>query len=198
MKIQVVEYSTDWGDIFKDIKYELVGILDSLDPVIEHFGSTSVKGLAAKPVIDIAVGLKIRDDLDRTVAPMIAHDYIYYEVFNADMPERRLYVKLKKDSNLADFKRKYTESDVLPHEQINDQRLAHVHIWIYGSTEWRRHIAFRDYLRSHAAVKAEYAELKKALSKKSWKHGMAYNDGKNDFVQRVQTEAVAWYNEQQG
>jgi GrpB-like predicted nucleotidyltransferase (UPF0157 family) len=196
MRIKISPYNQDWTHDFQRIKTEIAGILSSLNPVIEHIGSTSVPGLAAKPVIDIVVGLKHYDDLDKSIEPMIAHGYIYYEVFNSVMPERRLYVKLKDSAHLKLFKSRYKENDALPHDEINTLRLAHVHIWEYGTSEWIRHIAFRDYLRAHPKVCNEYAELKNTLSKRTWKHGMEYNDGKNDFIKIVQAKAVKWYHDQ--
>jgi GrpB-like predicted nucleotidyltransferase (UPF0157 family) len=193
MKIIIEEYKSDWVIIFQQIKHELSVHLESLNPQIEHIGSTSVPGLAAKPVIDIVVGIETLEDLDKTIEPMIRNRYIYYELFNSDIPERRLFVKLKEGSDHAHFKQIYSENDILPHEEINRCRLAHVHIWKYGTPDWIRHIAYRDYLRTHPLVREEYEALKRELSLKSWKHGMEYNDGKDDFIRIEQAKAVEWY-----
>lgn len=193
MKIYIEEYNEDWPLQFQEIKEELGTILKDLDPVIEHIGSTSVPGLAAKPIIDIAVGLKQKADLDRTINPMIENGYIYYQVFNEAMPLRRLYVKLKDSVGILHFKNTYTQNDTIPHEEINPHRLAHVHIWYYNTPDWKRHIAFRDYLIHHPQVKTQYEQLKKLLSQKEWKNGMEYNDGKDHFIKTEEAKALLWY-----
>lgn len=192
MKIKVVPYNKEWPKLFQQLKEEIWGVLVDLQPVIEHIGSTSVPGLAAKPIIDISVGLKNHDDLDKTIKPMMAHHYIYYEVFNEGMPDRRLYVKLK-DGHHLHFPDKFSAGVNIPHDKINDVRIAHVHIWVYGTPSWDRHIAFREYLKAHPKVKQEYENIKLGLSKKDWEHGMAYNDGKNDFIKREEAKAIEWY-----
>ncbi|MEO1260614.1 MAG: GrpB family protein [Bacteroidota bacterium] len=197
MKITIAPYDPNWSVLFSDLKKEIGEILKELDPVIEHVGSTSVPKLAAKPIIDIAVGLSKKNDLDRTIEPMMDNHFIYYEIFNEGMPNRRLFVKLKNGHHLR-FPKKFSEGDDIPHDELNLVRIAHVHIWEFGTSEWTRHIAFREYLKTHEEVKKQYANLKKELSKINWEHGMAYNDGKNDFIKREEAKAVAWYNSKQG
>lgn len=193
MNILIETYNPEWPAQFERIKQELETILEELNPSIEHIGSTSVPGLAAKPIIDVMVGLESVMDLDKTIQPMMENHYIYYELFNKGMPDRRLYVGLKNPRDIQHFKPKYTENDVVPHEEIHPLRLSHVHIWEYGTPAWVRHLAFRDYLRAHPEVAREYGELKRGLGQKPWRHGMEYNDAKNDFVKKVERDALAWY-----
>ncbi len=193
MKITIAPYTPDWVQQFNSIKKELSLILKELNPVIEHVGSTSVPGLAAKPVIDIIVGLEDVKYLEKVVELMRPHPYVYYEVFNSDMPTRRLFVRLKNEADQRLFPKVFTESDNIPHEQINIYRLAHVHVWEIGTPDWVRHIAFREYLKAHPDVRQQYEGLKKGLSSKNWKHGMEYNDGKNSFIKKEEAKAIAWY-----
>ena len=188
MRIDVVEYNNGWAIEFEKLKEELGIILSNLNPIVEHIGSTSVFGLAAKPVIDIAIGLESLDDLDKSIEPMIANNFIYYEVFNQSMPFRRLFVGLKERAH--EFDSIFSEKTKIPHEEINQRRHCHIHAWHYGSEEWNRHIAFRDYLRAHPLVCQEYASIKKELSKKDWKDGMEYNEGKNSFIKHHERLAL--------
>lgn len=193
MEIRIEEYNPEWPALFERIRHELEQILGEFKPRIEHVGSTAVPGLAAKPIIDILVGIESADCLDRTIGPMIRNHYIYYEIFNSSFPDRRLFVGLKDTKDCLRFQQTYTEKDEIPHEAINLLRLSHVHIWEYGTAQWIRHIAFRDYLKSHPEVTKEYAALKKRLSLISWKHGMAYNDAKDGFIKNIEGKAVLWY-----
>ena len=77
MKIYVVEYRPEWREMFEEEKHRLRAVLDTVPARIEHIGSTSVVGLAAKPIIDIMVGLPdfsalpgFRVSLQRPFCPM--------------------------------------------------------------------------------------------------------------------------------
>lgn len=193
MKIDVVPYREEWPNDFQNIQQELQEVLSEFFPVIEHFGSTSVPGLSAKPVIDIAVGIPDLSMLDDLVQPMMDSGYIYYQAFNEAMPERRLFVGLKKQSEQPGFPSMFTKEDDIPHELINAHRKSHVHVWQIGSSEWTRHIAFREYLKRHKDVRLKYQQLKEQLAERNWKDGMEYNDAKNDFIKREEQKAIAWY-----
>ena len=193
MKIQVEKYNPGWKLQFMSIKKDLQRLLLNFKPAIEHIGSTSVEGLYAKPVIDIAVGLHTLDDLDNIIPLMLQKQYIYYEVFNAQMPERRLFVGLKDTADLTKFKSVYTADDDIPHEEINNNRHCHIHCWVYDSDEWIRHIAFREYLKNFKEARESYSNLKLMLSKKNWRDGMHYNDNKNSFIKREELKAIKWF-----
>ncbi len=195
MKITIEAYNPNWPIQFEQLKAELETILKDFNPIIEHVGSTSVPHLAAKPIIDILVGLKTSADLDKTVSPMLNNHFIYYETYNAVMPERRYFVGLKDKSAIRKFQNIYKEGDITPSDEIHHHKLTHIHIWEFGTSEWIRHIAFRDYLRTHPSVRADYEALKKELSAINWKDGNEYNGGKNDFIKREEAKAILWYNE---
>ena len=192
MKIEIEEYNREWTGQFEKIKADLYSILINLNPKIEHIGSTSIPDLAAKPIIDIQVGIKNSNDLDKTIEPMINNHYIYYEIYNSVMPDRRLFVGLKDEKDIRNFQNIYSKGDLIPHEKINQLRLTHVHIWEHGTKDWNRHIAFRNYLREHAEVKGQYESLKKQLSLKDWKDGNEYNDAKDSFIKTTEAKAILW------
>ncbi|MFA4870114.1 MAG: GrpB family protein [Pedobacter sp.] len=64
-----------------------------------------------------------------------------------------------------------------------------------NSEHWMRHIAFRDYLRTHPEIRAEYQQLKEELSTQEWKDGNEYNEAKDSFIKTVEQKAVKWYNQ---
>jgi len=193
MKIDIKEYDPNWPVQFQQIADELSSILKDLNPKIEHVGSTSVPGLAAKPIIDILVGLENSSHLDETIEPMIKSSYIYYPIYNSSMPSRRFYVGLKSKNEISRFKSIYTEGDKIPHDELHKHKLTHIHVWELGTSEWGRHIAFRDYLRNHPTIVSQYRNLKTELSLKSWKDGNEYNDAKDDFIKKEEAKAIIWY-----
>ena len=193
MKINIEKYNTEWTGQFEKIKAELCSVLVKLNPKTEHIGSTSVPNLAAKPIIDIQVGIENSYDLDKTIEPMINNHYIYYEIYNSVMPNRRLFVGLKDKKYIRNFQNIYSKGDFIPHEKINQLRLTHIHIWEHGTDDWNRHIAFRDYLREHPEIANQYESLKKQLSLKDWEDGNEYNDAKDSFIKTEESKAILWY-----
>jgi len=193
LKINIEKYNAGWARQFEQIKAELCSVLKNLNPKIEHIGSTSVPNLAAKPIIDIQVGIDNSYDLDKTIEPMINNHYIYYEIYNYEMPNRRLFVGLKDKKLIRDFQSIYSKGDLIPHKIINQHRLSHIHIWEYGTKDWNRHIAFRDYLREHPEIAGQYESLKKQLSLKDWEDGNEYNDAKDSFIKTEESKAILWY-----
>ena len=105
MKIEVEKYNPNWITQFYDLKNQLSIILEDLNPIIEHIGSTSIQFLSAKPIIDIAIGVSRNTELDLTIGPMVENKFIYYEVYNKVMPKRRLFVGLKNKNDFHKFKK---------------------------------------------------------------------------------------------
>lgn len=194
MKIQFEEYNPAWNQSFEHIKKELIEAIGFLNPKIEHIGSTSIAGLSAKPIIDILVGLENEKDLEETIAPLIEQGYQYYVVYNEFMPYRRLFVKHKPSFNTLAIPSLIREEVDVPKNTLeHSQRLAHVHILPYHSEHWLRHIAFRDYLRSHPSLKKEYQQLKEKLSRQEWVDGNEYNQAKDCFIKREEQHAIKWF-----
>ncbi len=80
MKISLSEYNEDWPRQFENDKDDILSILGKIDPAIEHVGSTSVHGLAAKPIIDITIDLKyVLEFIPHKFANTI---YVYLPVYN--------------------------------------------------------------------------------------------------------------------
>jgi len=161
-KIIISNHDPLWPQLFEEEKKNLAAVLP-LHVIIEHIGSTSVPGLAAKPVIDIMIGvpsLEIADQL--CIKPIKNLGYIYVPEYEEHAPERRYFKKLNQDN-------------VHTH---------HIHLVEYDSPWWKRILHFRDYLRSHPEVAKEYAELKKSLSAK-FIDTNEYANAKTEFVKNI-------------
>lgn len=192
MKIELKPYTPKWNEEFQITSNELAQTLSPFKPQIEHFGSTAIPGLIAKPIIDILVRISQEAELDEVVRPMISSGHIYYQAFNKVMPDRRLFVKLERQSEVS-LPEIFDDLENILHEEINHLRLAHIHIWDFKTNEWDRHLAFRDYLIANEQIAADYSQLKKELSLKSWSNGMQYNEAKSDFINQIETKALRWY-----
>ncbi len=192
MEITIEKHNPSWKSKFIELENRLSSILKELDHKIEHIGSTSVTKLSAKPIIDIGIGLDTKEQIDEIIQTMIEDGFVYISAFNSVMPERRFFVHLK---NRGNFETEYSNIDKIPNENLHENKIANIHIWVLNSPEWTRHIAFRDYLRHNSRVRNEYQLLKEKLSKKKWSDGNDYNNAKNDFIKREELNAIKWYEE---
>lgn len=190
MKMTITDYQDNWAALFADVQKKINEILGFLDPVIVHIGSTSVPGLCAKPIIDIQVGLKSDEDLDKTIAPMQQH-YTYVKRYEPDWPARRYYCKYKSETGnpVPSF---IDVDDAAPVKQ-GLTSLVHIHVFVKDTDDWFRHIAFRDYLAKHPHDRDAYCKLKQQLAKQEFEDMIAYNNAKNDFVKQIEQKAVEWY-----
>ncbi|MDY0072374.1 MAG: GrpB family protein [Thauera sp.] len=133
---------------------------------IEHFGSTAVPGLAAKPIIDILLEVPSLETVAERIAPVLTGEgYEYF--WRAKDPGRP-------GVDYAWFIRR----DAL------GRRTHHIHCLPPQDEGWER-LLFRDYLRSHPALAAEYGALKQRLAERAGEDRRAYAEGKSAFIERV-------------
>jgi GrpB-like predicted nucleotidyltransferase (UPF0157 family) len=165
MRIFIVPYLDSWNGHLHLLKEELGMLLFGLDPVVAHIGSTSVPNLAAKPIIDLSMGLRGMDDFDSAVAQMANHEhYIYYKAFESAMPQRRWFVRLNAPVFWLGFKAVFEDEDEIPQEAIHERCMAHVHLWLPDSPDWVWHRAFSELLKQREDLREAYGSLKRALS----------------------------------
>lgn len=91
--VLIVDYSTDWPNMFAAEKRALLSALQPDAVAIEHIGSTSVGGLGAKPIIDILAGAKSLPAIEEHIEHITALGYLYVPAFESTIPERRFFVK---------------------------------------------------------------------------------------------------------
>ena len=132
----VQSYDESWKTDFIAIRDELDAVLKDLALSIEHVGSTSVEGLSAKPIIDIDVVIRDRSVLPEVVSALAKIGYSHEG--DLGIPGREAF--------------KYEGKDHL--------RKHHLYVCAQDSEELKRHLAFRDYLRSHPEAVAEYGRIK--------------------------------------
>ena len=142
---------------------------------IEHVGSTSIAGIAAKPVIDISVGVRSIGEAYKTIFPLSKLNYRC--MGEAGIPER-LYFKKPADSKSLRI------PGAIP-------RTHQLHMYETTNAEWARHLAFRDYLRQNRGERDEYEALKRRLAIEYANDIEAYADAKSEFVERVLRAAGA-------
>jgi GrpB-like predicted nucleotidyltransferase (UPF0157 family) len=156
-KIEVVDYDPAWPAIYREEAAAIRRVLGDQVAALEHGGSTSVPGLAAKPIIDMWAALRapIRED---DIQAMAALGYEY--LGESALPDQDFFVKRASPS-------------------------YHLHCYPAGHPEWDRHLAFRDWLRAHPEGAAAYASLKRELAKRFPADALAYTEAKSEFIQEA-------------
>jgi len=138
----IQKYNPTWVQHFNDLKIEFQNALQGLYFQLEHVGSTSVLGLAAKPIIDIDIVYWEDEDFEKIKNRL--SNIGYYHNGNQGIPEREA------------FKRK----DNLERHPILDEIKHHLYVCPSDGVELQRHILFRDFLRKNELVRKEYENLK--------------------------------------
>jgi GrpB-like predicted nucleotidyltransferase (UPF0157 family) len=153
------EYNPRWPELFDNLRLRMSTLLDGMPAAIEHIGSTAVPGLLAKPVIDIDLLLRAATDLPLVVSKLASLGYAH-----------------RGDLGITGREAFRAPPNDLPH---------HLYVCPPGSLEYKRHILFRDYLRSHLEEAKTYARLKRELARKFGDDRDAYTQGKSSFVATI-------------
>ena len=162
--VVIVDHDARWCEAFDRAAAELHDALGRWVEEIEHIGSTAVVGLAAKPIIDIQVGVVSLDMSAQIVAAVEALGYVYVPEFERVLPNRRYF-------------RRTSPVGVTTH---------HVHLVERADHEWwDRHIRFRDWLRAHPEDRDRYAALKRSLATEHCNDRDSYTEGKSAFIASV-------------
>ena len=155
----IQEYDKSWPRQFETLRSRIAIALSEMAAAIEHVGSTAVPGLAAKPIIDLDVLLFSAGDLPSVIARLASLGYEH-----------------RGDLGIAG-----REAFRAP---LNDFR-HHLYVCLPAGKEYRRHIAFRDYLRTHPREARAYASLKRDLARQFRDDREAYNQAKSRFVTEI-------------
>lgn len=167
--IEIIDYNSQWAELFEEEKSRILEVIGHIVVDIEHTGSTAVPGLGAKPIIDIMVAVTHLSDAEKCIEPLRSIGYEYVPEYEASTPERR-----------------YFHKGHPPKEQH-----YHLHMVDRTSDFWKRHLLFRDYLRSHPEVAQEYCELKKSLAIRYGLDREAYTIAKTSFIESIVAKAKA-------
>ena len=179
-KIKIVPYDPAWAEAFEREYRQLEARLESMLVRVEHIGSTAVEGLGSKPIIDILIGINGQEALNSVAEPLLDMGYCYYPCYEASVPERRFFARLNElHRKVFDDAARLPAHDEFPHTH-------HLHVVAYGSLWWKRHLAFRDYLRTHSMARDAYHRMKKKLAKGTWESVNDYTDAKTGFIRSIE------------
>ncbi|MFD1141595.1 GrpB family protein [Larkinella insperata] len=163
-RVEVVDYQPQWPALFQQ---EATRIRRLLGPVVlglEHVGSTSVPGLAAKPIIDM--DLMVADSADEaSYLPPLERAGYRLLIREPDWQQHRMLKGPATDINL--------------------------HVWTLGSIEAQRHVVFRDWLRTHPEDRERYGQLKKEVARQPFTYIYEYNNAKASLIYEIYERAFS-------
>lgn len=159
MSFIVAPSSPEWPRLFLALRDELRAAFASTPVEIEHIGSTSVPGLAAKQVIDILVGATSLTDIESRIPALTATGFTYRPEHEGALPLRRYFTKTPPGS-----------------------LRVHVHAVEHDGSLWRDHLAFRDALRGDTGLRDRYQALKLELAQRFAHDKSAYTEAKGPFI----------------
>jgi len=165
----IADYAPEWPGVFDGLREVIGGAAGELALTIEHVGSTSVPGLAAKPIIDLDVVIRTAEQLLLMVECLARLGYVHQG--DLGIPGREAFTRDGEDVPRDGSGRRWMEH--------------HLYVCVEGGRELRRHLAFRDLLRADAGTAAAYAELKRRLGVQFRHDREAYCEAKSEFIERA-------------
>lgn len=154
-------HTPEWATLYTQEAQRIGSALGPLVVDIQHYGSTAIAGIKAKPILDLLVGIGRLDDGLLCIAPLATLGYAY--VPQADIPNDHIFGKGVPRTHL-------------------------VHVVAYESSNWTNGLRFRNALRANPALAREYEALKIVLQQQFAHHRAAYTAAKAPFIQRVLAE----------
>ena len=156
--ITLVDYDPEWPGMFAREEQRIRGALGESVVLLEHCGSTSVPGLAAKPIIDMV--LVVPDSADEaSYLPQLESAGYVLRIREPDWYEHRVFKGPEVNVNL--------------------------HVFSPGCAEVERMLLFRDTLRSNDAERIAYEQTKRALAAQTWRYVQNYADAKTEVVEAI-------------
>lgn len=162
--IVIADYDPDWPVQFEKIRSQVAEQLGPVAVTIEHVGSTSVPGLAAKPIIDIDIVVASDDDVPQAIELLRPLGYEH-------------------EGDLGVTGR---EAFAVPPGAYQH----HLYVVTVGGRELKRHVAFRDRLRRDSQARREYEALKRRLAAQPGVDRSNYSQLKSDFIEKVLAEEL--------
>jgi GrpB-like predicted nucleotidyltransferase (UPF0157 family) len=167
--VELYDHDILWEENANEIINLLKKLFQNIAVDIQHIGSTSIKNIKAKPIIDIIVGINDFNLLNNLVEILKQNGVIHRP--NNDKENYRFFIM---------------------GEMKNEIRTHHIHIVKYNDNEWINQINFRDYLNNNLEEAKNYEELKIELFNKYKMNRGEYTKNKENYINKINVEAKEW------
>ncbi len=161
-QVRIVPHDPVWPEKYQAERTRLLALAPEAFLAIEHVGSTAVPGMAAKPIIDIAGGVRSMEVADVLLTLLCQNGYSTSAEFNATLTNQRWLMR-----------------------HADGHRTHHLHLVVHEDREWRRKIAFRNALRADPETARRYHVLKSGLAEAMGSDRDAYTSAKTEFVEEI-------------
>jgi len=160
--IKIYPYYQEFAKAFEKKRQEIVAIAKDIE--VHHIGSTAVRGLGGKGIVDIMIGVKSWQGVEKLIAGLwqIGFGHIHPK------EKGKIFLSSVKESGRGDF---------------------HIHMVVIGSAAYRNFLAFRDYLRRHPKEAENYFKLKLIWQKEAKGERAVYTKMKNSYVKEILKKA---------
>ena len=176
-EISITPYNPGWPKMFEKEKTFLEKTIPQmLIKRIEHFGSTAIPNLSAKPIIDILVEVTSLEETKKSIVPILesnGYEYFWRPTIGDDPPYYAWFIKRNPEG----------------------KRSHHIHMVESDSPLWNR-LFFRDYLREFPAEARRYDTLKKTLAKRYEFDRITYTKEKTTYIKNTTEKAIKYYQQQ--
>jgi len=162
-RVEVVSHRSEWANLYEQEARTISRLLSGHILQLYHIGSTAIRGIYAKPIIDVMGEVRQISDIDGFDGRMLQGGYRPMGEYG--IKGRRFYIKCS-----------------------DEARAVHLHLFQQESAEIAKHLAFRDYLRVNPDVALQYSHLKRQLAAKHTFNIQAYMNGKDGFIRQVLSE----------
>ena len=171
LPVELVPHRAEWAETARTESVRLRSAIGGNLVAVHHIGSTSIPGIMAKPIVDLIPIVRNLAAFDAQEDAMRSLGYKWHGEFG--LPGRR-YCTLT--------------------DPATGKRTFQLHCYEDGFYEIARHLAFRDYLRAHPLIAKEYEMEKIRAAALQPDDTLAYNAEKNDWIKRVEQDAMKWVN----
>lgn len=165
--VRLEPHDPSWEASAQEAASRLREILGEDAKDVQHIGSTSIRGILAKPIVDMAVGVDKLEDMRRHDPELAEGGFLFR---GEDMPGQLLYVLAGPE----------------------DSRTHHIHVVLWGGRDWNNYINFRDYLNCHPDMAQRYSQLKEELCGKYAGDRGSYTQSKQALIDEILTRAREW------
>lgn len=162
--VKLSPYDPQWKALFEQEKKLLMELIGEHIVDIQHIGSTAISGIAAKPMLDVLIGVNTLEDVKQFDKYRLKEAAIY-PLGRVEIEGKVVYAK-------------FSDLEALTKTHV-------YHIVEYGGDWWKQHTLFRDYLNKHLDVATDYEKLKVGLAKKFPSNERDYANAKKAFVDEV-------------
>jgi GrpB-like predicted nucleotidyltransferase (UPF0157 family) len=156
--VRLAPHNPQWVQVYEGERARIEAAIGPHILAIQHVGSTSIPGMAAKPIVDMAIGIEDFEGARICISPLEALGYTYHGEHG--IPRQHYFTR-------------------------GDPTLVHAHMHETTSRAWGNLVLFRDYLLAHPEEAQAYLELKQRLAQEYRHDRRGYTEGKAPFIERI-------------